>query len=1315
MDPNDKSNYIISKSKFEAVIFDLDGVITKTAIVHAKAWKEMFDEFLLKGSKKAQPFTHAEYHKFVDGKPRYKGVDSFLKSRHIKLPFGKPSDQPEKATVCGLGNRKNQVFLNCLNTEEVESYRSSVALVRELKDKGFKIGVVSSSKNCVGVLGAAGITDLFSVKVDGVDAERAGLSGKPDPDTFLDAAKQLKVKPEQCVVFEDAVSGVQAGSRGKFGMVVGVNREENRERLLEAGADVVVDDLAEIKVEARMKDLLNGTEYFNQIEKAIGDKQIVLFLDFDGTLSPIVSKPEDAALAEGMKEVLMDLSERCKLAIVSGRGLDDVKQRAGIDNIYYAGSHGFEIKGPDGLSMENEQANALLPLIDKIEKELERELASIKGAQVDRKKYSVAIHYRNVGEKDAGAVEEIVDKINAKYKEVRKKHGKKVFELLPDIKWDKGEALLWIMDTLGITFSDYIPFYVGDDVTDEDAFKILSSYGMGIAVGNDVRQTSARYKVDSVDQVKDFFKILIDYIEKRKSWDLSYDEFKPKEEGLREALCTLGNGYFATRGAAPESSADGIHYPGTYLAGGYNRLKTKIAGRIVENEDLVNLPNWLCFNFSISKGDWFDLKKVKILSYHQRLDIKKGILNRTILFQDKKKRKTKIIQRRIVSMAYMHIAALETVIVPVNWSGKIRIRTALDGRVDNSGVKRYGDLRKKHLKPVETKKLNKNGIFLKVRTNQSDITIAQAERTRVYKQDQIVLVERKVTRKPGYICQDFKVNVNKGTRLTVEKTVSLFTSRDLAISECGIEAERAVVSAPKFNRLLYPHLVSWNRLWAKFEIDLELYRYDTNHHPQKILRLYSFHLLQSASPHSLYNDIGMPSRGWHGEAYRGHIFWDELIIFPFLNSRMPRITKALLMYRFRRLGEARKAARVLGYKGAMYPWQSGSNGREESQMVHLNPDSGNWITDNSYVQRHINAAIVFNIWQYYQVTGDSEFLSFYGAEMIFEIARFWSSIASYNKKIDRYEISGVMGPDEFHDAYPDSDKKGLDNNAYTNIMVVFVLSCALELLNIVDAEELNLLRYRLNIKDEEIKLWKEISSKMQVPFHDDGIISQFEGYDKLKELDWDKYTKKYGNIQRMDRILEAEGDTANRYKLSKQADVLMLFYLFSAEALEKMFKQLGYQFKKDTIPKNINYYLKRTSNGSSLSLIVHSWVASRLNRKHSWELFNKALETDIGDIQGGTTSEGIHLGAMAGCVDLIQRDFTGAEFRDDTLCFNPVLPEEVKKVRMNMCYRSHWFELEVASKKMVIKSLSSTASPVKIKVKNTAFILKVGKSREIRL
>ncbi|MET0834346.1 MAG: glycoside hydrolase family 65 protein, partial [Actinomycetota bacterium] len=737
-------------------------------------------------------------------------------------------------------------------------------------------------------------------------------------------------------------------------------------------------------------------------------------------------------------------------------------------------------------------------------------------------------------------------------------------------------------------------------------------------------------------------------------WTLAYDGFDPREERLREALCTLGNGYFATRAAAPEAAAGDVHYPGTYVAGCYNRLVSRVADREVENEDLVNVPNWLPLTFRREGGQWLDLYELEVLAYRQELDLRRGLLTRFLRVRDREGRATRVTQRRFVSMADPHLAGLETTVVPENWSGRLEVRSALDGRVTNAGVERYRGLDGRHLIPVEAGQAGDEVVWLQVETRTSRVRIAQAARTRLVRDGRAVAIERRTVQEPGFVAQDLTVDVREGEPVTVEKVVALFTSRDRAIAEASDAARGRVGRLPDgFDELLERHVLAWDQLWRRCRIDLDG---DGDAEVARTLNLHVFHLLQTVSEHTIDLDVGVPARGLHGEAYRGHIFWDELFVFPFLNLRFPELTRALLRYRSRRLPEARQAARAAGLQGAMYPWQSGSDGREETQRLHLNPSSGRWLSDRSHRQRHVNVAVAWNVWQYYQVTGDLAFLEAFGAEMLLEIARFWASIATYNRALDRYEICGVMGPDEYHDGYPDRDEPGLDNNAYTNIMAAWVLCRALETLELLPDHRRTELAERTGLAREELERWEEVSRKLRVPFHDGDIISQFQGYGDLEELDWDQLRRRHGDIRRLDRLLEADGDTPNRYKASKQADVLMLFYLLSAEELRGLLERLGYRLEPAAIRRNVNYYLERTSHGSTLSGVVNAWVLARSDRPRSWRYFTEALASDLHDVQGGTTAEGIHLGAMAGTVDLAQRCYTGLETREDVLWLNPCLP-----------------------------------------------------------
>ncbi|MFN4763098.1 glycoside hydrolase family 65 protein [Gillisia sp. Q332] len=793
-------------------------------------------------------------------------------------------------------------------------------------------------------------------------------------------------------------------------------------------------------------------------------------------------------------------------------------------------------------------------------------------------------------------------------------------------------------------------------------------------------------------------------------FSITYNEWKPGEQKLREALCTLGNGYIGTRGAAEENSNNHFNYPGTYLAGGYNRAKTKISGRIIENEDLVNFPNWLCLSFRPEGGEWLNLEEVEILDYKQVLDMKKGTLERIFKIKDPEGRITSIYSRRLVSMKDLHLAAIQWHFTPQNWSGNIEIRTALDGTVINDNVARYRELDGQHLHPLNTEVINENSMLLQVQTKQSNIIMAQAARTQIYSGQKIVKSDISTQKKEGYIEQVFHFSAKEGKKYVVEKIVAIYTNRDRAITEPSLEACNDIERAGRFKEMLLRQKEAYRFLWHRSDIGII-----GNKKIQQLARLHIFHSMQTISPNTMNLDVGVPARGLHGEAYRGHIFWDELYIYPFLNLRFPEITRSLLMYRYYRLDEARHAAKQEGYKGAMFPWQSGSNGREESQILHLNPESGNWIPDNTHLQRHVNSAIAYNIWNYYVASDDKLFLSYFGAEIFLSIALFWASKAKYNKERDRYEIHGVVGPDEYHTSYPDSKEQGLKNNAYTNIMAAWVLQKALEILELIEKSRKRELLRVLAIDDTEFSLWQEISKKMYVPFIADGIINQFEGYEILKEFPWKDYQEKYGDIQRLDRILEKEGDSPNNYKASKQADVLMLFYLFTQGELKNILENLGYEFQEGMITKNIEYYSERTSHGSTLSRLVFSWIQSKYDKAKSWENFERLIISDFEDIQGGTTPEGIHLGAMAGSLDLIQRNFAGLAVCDDALWINPRVPESIKKISMRINYRKHWIFVAVDHEKIKISFEEGWSNEVNIGVLDELYKFKIGEVREFSL
>ena len=508
------------KYLIKAAITDLDGVLTKTATQHSKAWKMAFDEYNLRrkenGKEPYAPYdAKVDYPRYIDGIPRYDGVVQFLKSRAVHLPFGSPQDAGNMETICGIGNHKNQLYKKLITEEGVEVYQKNVEQIKSWKSKGIKTAVISSSKNCKEILETAGIEDLFEVRVDGITSEEKNIPGKPKPDIFLEAARQLGVEPGESLIVEDAHAGVAAGKAGGFRLVIGIRNASQDQELFKKGADVVVGNLQELDLEfkrARNPSALpSALRNFSQLSEAFKHQRPLLFLDFDGTLSPIVEHHEDAVISEEMRYLVHQLSEKFPVAVVSGRGLADVKKRVALPEIFYAGSHGFEISGPKGFSKDHEEAVKVMPVFNELEPILKKKLEHIDGVDFERKKFTLAVHYRQVKEEQEPQVHDIVSEVLKEYPQVKQGGGKKVIEIRPAIDWHKGKAIEFLKKEL-TPEKNPLSVYVGDDVTDEDAFKYITN-GYGILVGEHGQQTYADHRLENIHQVEQFFKKLLGNID----------------------------------------------------------------------------------------------------------------------------------------------------------------------------------------------------------------------------------------------------------------------------------------------------------------------------------------------------------------------------------------------------------------------------------------------------------------------------------------------------------------------------------------------------------------------------------------------------------------------------------------------------------------------------------------------------------------------------------------------------------------------------------------------------------------------------------
>jgi alpha,alpha-trehalase len=371
--------------------------------------------------------------------------------------------------------------------------------------------LISSSRNVGEVLAAAGLSDLFPVIIDGNVAADLGIPGKPAPDVFIEAAARVGAIPERSAIVEDALSGVEAGRAGHFAMVIGVDRADQAEDLAERGATVVVADLGEIEVVPPIAtprvSLPSALASSAEIEDLLGTTRAAVFLDYDGTLTPIVARPDLAILGDSMRDVLAALARRATVAVVSGRDVRDVKEMVGLDGIYYAGSHGLDIVGPDGNPVRPKRMGdpgRYQPSLAGAEDELRRRLGSVEGVLLERKRFALAVHFRQVAEDRVDSVAEAVVETSTSYPDLRVTTGKKVLELRPNLDWDKGRALLWLLSELGLDSPDVTPMYLGDDDTDEDAFRVVRRTGIGVVVGRDGPPTHARWALDDTDEVARF-------------------------------------------------------------------------------------------------------------------------------------------------------------------------------------------------------------------------------------------------------------------------------------------------------------------------------------------------------------------------------------------------------------------------------------------------------------------------------------------------------------------------------------------------------------------------------------------------------------------------------------------------------------------------------------------------------------------------------------------------------------------------------------------------------------------------------------------
>jgi trehalose-phosphatase len=492
----------------KAFIFDLDGVITDTQELHSKAWKRMFNEFL--EDQELGPFQSDDYVNYLDGKPRQDGIRSFLKSRHLNLPEEK---------VAELGSKKNTYYHQLLQEEGAKIIHDTVDFIRELHAAHIPMALVSSSRNAHKILKLTGLEEYFASIVTPIEAEPKGLKGKPHPDYFLEAARELHLPANQCAVVEDSLAGVEAAKAGGFQEVVGLDYRGNEAALSELkkhGADESVASLWELEDIRDILPLPNLLDKFDHILPPDDKLEYYLFLDFDGTLSPLVDVPSEAQVLKGLADIIQRCAENLRVCIITGRDTPIIREKLPLSNVVYIACHGFEITSFPNFSYQVEEAKASLPLLEEAHTKFSEIFKDIKGLVLERKTFGLALHYRMIDSpQEVDKMRQQVSEYVAQVQGLKIHEGEEVIELLPQVHWDKGMAMLKLYEVFGIQQKDLPPLYLGDGQTDEHAFREMENWGIPVLTSVEQRPTKARYHLQGPEEVKKFLEKLLQRLESR--------------------------------------------------------------------------------------------------------------------------------------------------------------------------------------------------------------------------------------------------------------------------------------------------------------------------------------------------------------------------------------------------------------------------------------------------------------------------------------------------------------------------------------------------------------------------------------------------------------------------------------------------------------------------------------------------------------------------------------------------------------------------------------------------------------------------------
>ncbi|MFW9259504.1 glycosyl hydrolase family 65 protein, partial [Nostoc sp. CALU 546] len=716
-------------------------------------------------------------------------------------------------------------------------------------------------------------------------------------------------------------------------------------------------------------------------------------------------------------------------------------------------------------------------------------------------------------------------------------------------------------------------------------------------------------------------------------WILIETQFDPEQLHSKETVFTIGNGYLGTRGCFEEGYPHAL--PATFIHGVYDDVP-------VVYTELVNCPDWLPL-IVIVNGDRFRLDQGEILRYDRQLDLRQGLLSRSLRWRSPSGNTIDIGFERFASLADPHVLALRCHLTPVDFDGLIEVQASINGYPENQGFN--------HWEGLDQGKIDQ-GIWLQRRTRSSRIELCMAAKMKISGTE----ASLQVSTAPGYPTLTTTFLGKAQQTVTVEKLVTVFTSRE--VETPVLAAQEKLAHLPDYATLLKANEQGWDEVWQQSDILIE-----GDSTATFAVRYNLFQLLIAAPRHD--DRVSIPAKTLSGFGYRGHIFWDtEIFMLPLFLFTQPAIARNLLSYRWHTLPGARRKAAHYGYKGAMFAWESAGTGDEVTPRWALESnfygeDVRIWCRDREI---HINADIPYAIWNYWQATGDDDWMQKVGAEVILDAAIFWDSRVEFNPEREQYEIRGVIGADEYHEL--------VHNNAFTNRMAQWHLEKAIAVYDwLTDKfpERATELEQKLKLTSQKRTHWQDIIAKILF-LHDPltGLIEQYEGFFQSEDIDLADYE---GRDRSMQAILGV--DRINKYQVIKQPDVLMLLYLMRESA--------DFPYSEKALQTNWDYYAPRTdiTYGSSLGPAVHAILASDLSKSiEAYELFIRALMVDLEDNRGNT-NDGIHGASAGGIWQAVIFGFGGIQLTEKGPVANPHLPPGWTRLKFKLHWRGQWHDFDL--------------------------------------